>query len=95
MAESDERPEKVGDVSFRDFGVAVGRGPVDDADAGAVLVREQRVLVTLLRPQQLLDGILERSSRASTDGLHSKRPSELFWRNGAVDQTLTSEGGRM
>ena len=34
--------------------------PIDDADAGAVLVREQRILVALLGPQHLLDRILER-----------------------------------
>ena len=33
--------------------------------------------------------------RASTEGLHSNCPSALFWKKGAVDQTLTSEAGRV
>ena len=33
--------------------------------------------------------------RASTDGLGSKFPTLLFNRNGAVDHTLMSEGGRV
>ena len=33
--------------------------------------------------------------RASTEGLHSNFPTLLFWRKGAVDQTLTSEAGRV
>ena len=33
--------------------------------------------------------------RASTDGLGSNVPTLLFSRNGAVDQTLTSEAGRV
>src|SRR4051812_31806170 len=33
--------------------------------------------------------------RASTDGLTSKCPTELFWRNGAVDHALTSDAGRV
>ena len=31
----------------------------------------------------------------STDGLYLKGPTVLFWRNGAVDQRLTSDAGRM
>ena len=33
--------------------------------------------------------------RASTDGLGSKRPTELFSRKGAVDHRLMSDGGRV
>ena len=33
--------------------------------------------------------------RASTDGLGLNGPTELFCRNGAVDQRLTSEAGRV
>src|ERR1043165_4294029 len=33
--------------------------------------------------------------RASTDGLGSNGPTVLFWRNGAVDQALTSDAGRV
>src|ERR1044071_2191824 len=34
------------------------------------------------------------SSRAATDGLGLNGPTELFCRNGAVDQRLTSDAGR-
>ena len=33
--------------------------------------------------------------RASTEGLGSNGPTLLFCRNGAVDQTLTSDAGRV
>ena len=33
--------------------------------------------------------------RASTDGLGSNGPTLLFCRNGAVDQRLTSDAGRV
>ena len=33
--------------------------------------------------------------RDATDGLYSNGPTVLFWRNGAVDQRLTSDAGRM
>ena len=33
--------------------------------------------------------------RAATDGLGSNLPTLLFSRNGAVDQTLISDGGRV
>ena len=57
---------------------------------------KSRSLRAAFRPQHLLDRAWKTRMRASTDGLGFERcRRELFCRNGAVDQRLTSEAGRV
>src|SRR4029453_2152708 len=75
---ANERTQRRREIRFGHFEVAVHRDAIDDADAGSALVAEQRILRPPLRPQHLLDRLLERTH----PGFYRRTPLE--WPDGVV-----------